>query len=332
MFKSALLRLTVGYLAFIILLSAAFSGVLYRVLVSELNRDFHRRVTTLRDGPLRNLPGVEEVIALRTGQIEESKDHLRGNLFVMNLVIFLLGGGLAYLLAKRNLMPIEEAHEAQNRFTADASHELRTPLTAIRSEIEVALRDKKLTLASAKGQLRSNLEEVVKLQSLADSLLRLARHERQLEQSTTVAVRNVIGEAVDAVTKPAADRSIRIETNLEDASVRGDRWSLIELATILLDNAVKYSPSHTVITVAARKDGHDLLLTVHNQGAGIKASDLPHIFDRFYRVDQARSKERVAGYGLGLAIAKQIVEAHGGSIRAESFPGKGTRFLVRLPI
>ena len=332
MFKSALLRLTVGYLAFIMLLSLGFSTLLYRISASELERDFQQRVAMLQHSPLRNAPGVQELIALRTEQIEESKDRLRGDFVVMNLVILFVGGGLAYLLAKRNLAPIEEAHEAQTRFTADASHELRTPLAAMRSEIEVALRDRKLTLSGAKKLLESNIEELDKLEALANGLLKLARHDRPPEALEPVHLPEVVAEATERLAVMAREKSIILEISSEDFLVMGDRWSLVELVTILLDNALKYSPPATTITVIVKKVGAVGQLVVSDHGVGIAPTDLPHIFDRFYRADAARSKQQVVGYGLGLAIAKQIVEAHRGTITALNLPEKGTTITVRLPL
>lgn len=333
MFRSAVVRLTLGYLLFIMLLSGAFSGVLYRLSKNELDRDFHRRVTLLEQGPLHNLPGVQELIAVRTEQIEESADHLRRNLALMNLIILALGGGLAYYLARRNLAPIEATHEAQRRFTADASHELRTPLAAMRSEIEVALRSQQLSLTEARALLRSNLEEVAKLEVLSDRLLRLARHERQLETQERVALKEIVTEAVAAVRRIALKKKMHIEIDVEDLVLAGDRWSLGELAKILLDNAIKYSSPNSTIWLAVRRSGDQAELEVRDAGIGIKPADLPHIFERFYRADHARSHDRpAAGYGLGLAIAKEIAAAHRGTIRVTSSVGKGTTFHIRLPL
>ena len=334
MFKSALLRLTVGYLAFIMLLSLVFSGLLYRLSLNELQRDFHQRVVTLQQSPFRNAPGVQELIALRTEQIEESRDHFRRELLTINLIILLIGGGLAYLLAKRNLAPIEEAHRAQTRFTADASHELRTPLAAMRSEIEVTLRDTKLNLVAAKRQLASNLEEIAKLEQLSSGLLQLARQEHHIGNAASIDLVQITEEVIKSLAMLAKRQKIELQPVLpaEPLFVRGDGWSLQELITILLDNALKYSQAATVVTISLKKQGSLAELAVHDRGFGIKPSDLPHIFDRFYRADQARSKEKVSGYGLGLAIAKQIVEAHRGTIVATSTPSLGTIFTVRLPV
>jgi signal transduction histidine kinase len=275
---------------------------------------------------------VKELIEIRTEQIGEARDHLKGNVFVINLIVFAIGGGLAYLLAKRNLAPIEEAHEAQTRFTADASHELRTPLAAMRSEIEVVLRDRALTLGAAKKQLQSNLEEIAKLEALSDGLLKLARQEHNLEQYEEVALAEVVQKVVQSMAARAEAQTMTLVTEISDVRVRGDSWSLMELMAILLDNAIKYSPPKTVATIRLRRLGGRAELTIHDQGQGIKASDLPHIFDRFYRADQARSKEKVSGYGLGLAIAKQIVEAHQGSMTIRSTPGVETVVTVLLPV
>jgi len=228
--------------------------------------------------------------------------------------------------------------EAQNRFTADASHELRTPLTAMRTEIEVAIRDKKMNLLEARELLNSNLEEISKLEVLSSALLKLAKNDGQIaKEFSKVVVSDVIIEAYEKVESLAREKEIKIECHpelgsgsLPNVSILGDRQSLTELFVILLDNAIKYSPKNSKIKIVVLEDSKDVSIKISDSGIGIKASDLPHIFDRFYRADHSRNKDKVDGYGLGLSIAKQIVDFHGGNIKAESKAGKGTNFVVKF--
>jgi two-component system sensor histidine kinase CiaH len=335
MFQKAVVRLTLWYLAVIVLLSAVFSIALYNVSTRELTAFQQRQEELDQSTQGLILPqGFIDLNQQRLEEVETSKRRIALNLFYFNLIILALGGAISYLLAKQTLQPIEEALEAQNRFTADASHELRTPLTAMRTEIEVALRDKQLILTDSRALHKSTLEEVSKLESLVNGLLTLA-HKKHTEDATSFAalsVRELIQEAVTRMQKVAKAHGNPLEVTVQDVTIQGDSWRLTELLVILTDNAIKYSPKGSpVLIVATAKDRH-VLLTVEDSGTGIPPDDLPHIFDRFYRADHSRSKERIEGYGLGLSIAQQIAEAHQGKIEVESMVGKGSRFTVKLPL
>jgi signal transduction histidine kinase len=249
---------------------------------------------------------------------------------VFNLIIFAVGGGVSYFFARRTIRPIEDALEAQTRFTADASHELRTPLAVMQTEIEVGLRDKQLTSIEAKKILTSNLEEVTRVSRLVDGLLRLARNGGALENAKRLDIAMVAKSALQNIQKQANAKNIQVQLELSSAMVRGDKENLVELATILLDNAIKYSPRGASIWLKTYIDGKNAVLMIADEGEGIKASQLEHIFDRFYRADTSRSKQKVEGFGIGLSIAKQIAEAHGGVVEAHSKLGEGSTFLVKL--
>jgi signal transduction histidine kinase len=329
--RSAVFQLTIWYLAIIMALSIGFSLVLYRVSDIELNRGLRRQQDIFLNQavPVPRLPGFDE---FRQTQMLESRGHLQANLLLFNLVVLLLGGAASYFLARRTLRPIAEAMEAQSRFTADASHELRTPLTAMQTEIEVVLRDPLLTKEIAEGLLKSNLEEVAKLKALSDGLLRLTREDGQRDTWETLDIKTIADEAIGRTLSLATAKEITIENHIGNLEVQGDRVSLVELLVILIDNAIKYSDAKTTVKLTSHQRGQTVTIAVIDQGHGIKASDLPHIFDRFYRADPSRSKERTNGYGLGLSIAKKIVDVHGGTIDAKSVLDKGSTFFVRLPL
>lgn len=329
MLRSAVLRLTVSYLSIIMILSVSFSVVLYSISSSELDRGFRHQNPYFRR--MTPPPGLPDFTQFREQQLEQGQTDLRTDLIAFNLAVLLLGGAASYALARRTLQPIEEAMEAQSRFTADASHQLRTPLTAMQTEIEVALRDRSLTKQDARQLLESNLEEVGKLRALADGLLRLASMDVGDLPKEPVWLDKAMEEAARRVTAAAKGKRITIVNKVEQTAVAGDSASIAELIVILLDNAIKYSHTGSSVTVATTTHAKQIQLSVSDTGHGIKAIELPHIFDRFYRADPARSKERVAGYGLGLSIARQIAMLHHGSIEVDSTPGHGSTFTVRLP-
>jgi len=232
-----------------------------------------------------------------------------------NIIVFIAGGVASYLFARRTLKPIEEAHEAQSRFTSDASHELRTPLAVMKAELEVSLQDPDMTSQEARGILVSNLEEVNKLISLSETLLMLSRLN---------SLSDLPKEHVD-VSKLAAERieahkltnRAQLHTK-KHAMTRLNNDAIREVFDILLDNAVKYSPKNSPIVVKVFGKRGSIGVSIQNQGKIIKEHDLPHIFDRFYRADSSRTAGNKRGYGLGLSIAKKIIDIHEGSIHAKS--------------
>lgn len=332
-FKSATFKLTLFYVLIAMFVSIAFSIALYNISSNELESGFDRQAKVLRNFPMQIFigsatPNMEDV---RLQQINESNNNLRHNLILFNLLVLVLSFTAGYFLARKTLQPIEEAMDAQGRFTADASHELRTPITAMRTEIEVSLRDKNFNLKSAKKLLESNLEEASKLESLSNALLKLARYQDDVQKTFhKYNLSDIIITAYEKIAYLADQKLIEFENELEDVSILGDRESLIELFVILLDNAIKYSPKKSTINISIQKADHHILVKIKDRGIGIKASDLPHIFDRFYRADHSRSKEKVNGYGLGLSIAKNIVSLHNGTISVSSNPGKGSDFILKF--
>ncbi len=229
---------------------------------------------------------------------------------------------------------LQAAFDQLRRFTADASHELRTPLTAIRSVGEVALQDQR-SPAEYRDVIGSMLEEVDRLTRLAESLLALSRADTghiQLQREDISLVR-IAKEASSVVEVLAEEKQQHIDIE-GDANlvVSVDRLILRQAIVNLLDNAIKYSPpgSHILVRVQSGED-KQVFLDVIDQGAGIPSEHQPYVFDRFYRVDKARTREW-GGAGLGLSITRWAVEAHGGDISLRSEEGQGSTFRVALPL
>jgi signal transduction histidine kinase len=328
MFHSARIKLTAWYLIIIMLVSVSFSVAMYRVLTSELDR--LERVERVRI-ELR-LPGGRPV--LDPDLLEETKNRVKLILILINLIILAGSAYAGYILAGRTLNPIKEMVDEQNRFITDASHELRTPLTSLKSEIEVNLRDPDISLDQAKKLLKSNLEEVNSLQVLSDGLIRLTQYQKGhnglvISDVSLVDVANV---AVRKVTNAAKEKRITITNDIRQANLQGNKIALVELLVIFLDNAIKYSPKQKTVRLTSKKSDGKITIEIADQGIGIDEKDIPHLFDRFYRADKSRAKTDVSGYGLGLSIAKQIVDQHNGTIRVQSELKKGTTFTIELPV
>ena len=228
---------------------------------------------------------------------------------------------------------LDQSFARQRQFTADASHELRTPLTAIKGQAEVALqRDR--TSSDYKEVLGAINNEVDRMIRLVGSLLTLARADAgQIPiASEPVSLGAVVADAVDQVSPVASANEISLWVSPgPDVTLVADQDLLLQLMLNLLDNAVKYTPSGGSVEVGWAASGEYAEVRVSDTGPGVPPEDLPRIFDRFYRVDRARTRAE-GGAGLGLSICRWIAEAHGGSIAAESERGRGATFIVRLPV
>ena len=231
---------------------------------------------------------------------------------------------------------IRRLHESFLRirqFSADASHELRTPLTIVRGEIEIALRSPR-TPEGYRRVLESTLEEILRLTSIIDNLLTLAKADRGLYRAefSEVDMKTLLDELFEDSCILASEKHIAV--TLEAGSpvmIVGDRLRLRQLFLNLIDNAIKYTPDGGKVTLALERENGLVVFRVSDTGIGIPDADLPRIFDRFYRVDKARSRE-MGGTGLGLSIAKWIAELHRGTITVDSEVLKGAVFTVRLPL
>ena len=210
----------------------------------------------------------------------------------------------------------------ESRFVSDASHELRTPLASMQMENEVLLRDKEATEEDYREQVKSNLEEVGKLSDMTNALLKLNRVEN-IELSD-IDILPVVCEAIDRVTKAAEAKDIAIKNEITSFMVYANEDALAEILVIYLDNAIKYSPKGSVITIGGRLGKS---LSVSDQGEGIARKDLPKIFDRFYRSDQSRHSE---GYGLGLSLAKRLACQMSMRLSAKNNKNKGATFTINF--
>lgn len=350
MFQEARLKLTAWYLLIIMLVSTFFSLAIYVGISRELERGFRRAELRLRAQEFNiSLPphfsDVPEDLPVPLREtaphffvlmedLEAAKKRLALGLLAVNGFILGISAMAGYVLAGKTLKPIETALEEQKRFVADSSHELRTPLTALKTSLEVALRDKKLSLSQAKKVIKSNLEDVDGLQGLAHKLLALANLQSNGKNLDfrKVDMAGVANQAYRKILPLAKAKKIELKTKLVKQTVLGNTESLEEMLLIFLDNAVKYTPKGGKVELIAKTPGKNLIITITDTGIGIAKKDVPHIFDRFYRADQSRSKQKADGFGLGLSLAKRIIELHHGSVTVASAVGKGTTFTIKLPL
>jgi signal transduction histidine kinase len=309
------LRLTVAYAGILILLQIAFSIVVF-ALLSHLVWD---DVEPLRDDP----------IIVAAGQhMLENYAWLLG---LANAGGLALVAGAAFLLAKVTLRPLEQAIALQQQFTNDASHDLRTPLAVIRTETSAALASGEPLSAGAVERLSIIDGQVRRMERLIDQLLTLSHVDADsaLDREPADLAAVVNGTVRDL--KPLAEaRDILLKVDrCESAVVLGDKLKLSQMVGNLVDNAIKYSPDGTPISIAVWQNRDAAILTVADKGIGIAADDAERIFLRFHRAD--RTGNGRPGHGLGLPLCRWIARAHGGEVTVSSREGEGSVFTVKLP-
>ncbi len=263
------------------------------------------------------------------------------NLMSLAVTSLLMGIGALFcfflvslFLSNMALRPVEKAWEQQRQFVADASHELKTPLTVILANAGILLSHPEDTVAQQQKWITFIQDEAVQMRSLVEDLLFLARNDaaRQPIQFASLSMSELTTSCALLFESVAFEAGITLESDIQpDLAIQGDEGQLRRLVMILLDNAVKYAGDHGKVTLTLSRLQEKLRLSVVNSGPPIPPEHLPHLFERFYRADSSRSREK-GGYGLGLSIAQAIVQAHGGRITVTSSAQSGTCFTALLPI
>lgn len=283
---------------------------------------------TLREkrGAQRNLqlvtPSGDRVIEMHTSVLYDGQGELAGAVVVLH-----------------DVSRLHRLETVRRDFVANASHELKTPITAIRGIVETLIDDDKMPPAKLKRFLGKIRNQSLRLSALVGDLLSLSRLESQGEEAQRAPLdlrldlRDVVLDSTRALMPTGQERGITLETRLPQApiEVAGDDEALCQAVTNLLDNALKYTPRGGRVWVRLRTEGADAVIEVEDTGIGIEPRDRERIFERFYRVDKARSRE-LGGTGLGLAIVKHVARTHGGEVSVESVSGSGSTFRISLPV
>lgn len=319
-----IVRLTISYLAIIMVMSIGFSCVFYMTSARELDRpagpDYYSTVD-VRDADHE----VEQWLRERAAS---GRANLAMNLVIVNLIALVVGGGISYLLARRTLRPIEATMKTQERFIADASHELRTPLTSLLLTNEVALRKNHITDADARKYIGQNVRDLQLLSQLSNELLDLAAISQPVVFKDT-SVSDVVDNAVTQV-RPLADaKKIALNVDVAPYTLSTHQEKLAKLLVILLDNAIKYSPENSVVVVRSVVKDKEVCVQIVDQGTGMTKDVMKHIFDRFYRADPARTS--ADGHGLGLSIAVKLADELHVAITATSRLHSGSTFTISFP-
>jgi len=268
-------------------------------------------------------------------EVAQAANRISGSNLSLRIPSRGAGDELDYLIATFNRMiqRLESSFNQIRQFSTDVSHELRTPITAIRGQLEVALFTAN-TAEQYREAMLNSLQDIERLSQIVRALLLLSQAESgQLAlQKTRLNLSDLIADVVDQFQIPYEEAGVRLTADLHECFAEVDRIQIERMVSNLVSNAMKYTPPGGEVSVSLRPTPEAIEIAVQDTGCGIPADHLPHIFDRFYRVPGGASANREKGLGLGLSFVDWIAKAHGGAVRVESTPGKGSRFLISLPI
>ncbi len=262
--------------------------------------------------------GEERMLKVHSSPLRDADDEIMGTLMVME-----------------DVTQLRRLENVRRDFVANVSHEIKTPLTAIKGFVETLTHDKSEDREDAKRFLAIILRHVDRLNAIVEDLLSLSAIEREKEgrgiDRKTASVRDVVETAVQVCRPKASEKNIEITTRVDPSIMADMDVTLFEQAIVnILDNAVKYSEADSTVNIEAAETGGEIVIRIIDHGTGISKEHLPRLFERFYRVDKARSR-KLGGTGLGLSIVKHIVQAHGGTVSADSTLGRGSMFAIHLP-
>ena len=333
MFNNAQLKLIAWNLLLTVFVCIILNLVFYFGIMSAVSIASHNQQIKINNA-LNGQQLIQETVALEEDIFSEVRNRLIWTLVSVNLGLLILTGIVTYFRTTKTLATLKEIVDDQNRFVSDSSHELKTPISAMKIALEVAMMNNKLTLKEAKQIIQDNLNDVNHLHKLTERLLALSKFENKNRhlQLRPVIPALAVSSALNKLKPLIQNRHIKIKCDVIHAISPGNADLLEELFTILIDNAIKYSQPKSTIEIYSEKNNHHLDIHFKDQGVGISKKDISQLFNRFFRADQSRTKTHAHGYGLGLPIAQKIVNLHHGKILVYSKLGKGSDFVVQLPL
>jgi signal transduction histidine kinase len=286
---------------------------------------------------MENMGGIRLYLAEDVSNQKHLLAEMRWLLGGVSILLLAMASFVGYMLAGRAMIPITRSYDRQKAFTADASHELRTPLSVLQASMEI-LEEQKQKLPSIHQIVMGHMkDEIQRMIRLTENLLLLARSDSAMQPNKLELfnLRQTILNAIERMQLAAQAKQIVIDAHFDSlekgGSYKGDTDQISQLLYILLDNAIKFSDIGGAVSVKTQSYANGgIEISIADKGCGIPAEDIPHLFERFYRVDKARSRES-GGTGLGLSIAWRIVHNHGGELSVTSAVDEGSVFVIRIP-
>jgi signal transduction histidine kinase len=329
MFRKANTRLTLFYSALFLVSFWIFSAGLYIWMDHSFGESY---ISEIEHESENDIGPDEQHVDIADIAAELALGRLGTTLLILNGMMIIIVPGIAWLVTRRTLAPVQRIHEQQKQFVSDVAHEVRTPLSIMSGEVEVALR-KELTIPDYQQVLTSSKQETNQLIELVENLLFLARgdqggHTIDFEK---VDITDLIGSIIASLQAESSRKNVALSfvPEAEPTFARGQTTMLRRLFFNIIHNAILYTPAGGSVHISLLTNKQYTQVEVKDTGIGISPEDQEKIFNRFYRVDSSRSQTK--GYGLGLAICKSIVELHHGKITVRSALGQGSTFTVMLP-
>ncbi len=325
MFQQARIKLTLYYITIMAVILFVYSSALLFPIKFRARHSFRDRFPV-------QMQDVHPDSSPQDNPMQDALDELELLIYTIDGVLLFVIGISSYFLAGKTLAPIKAALEAQKKFTADASHDLRTPLAIMTTEAEVALKNKNATMEDFKEALESNLEETNKMSKLVSDLLLISRGDNgaTIHSYSDIDIHGFITKIIDKISGVAEKKGLTVNiSEYQKIIIKVDTNNFERAISNILQNAIKYTKEGSIkIEILNNKDY--LNIKIIDTGVGIGDKDLPHVFDRFYKAEHSRNDN--SGSGLGLPIAKLIIEEHKGNIEITSKEGAGTTVDILLPL
>lgn len=337
MLKKTQIKLTIWYVLIIMFVSLSFSTFIYVNVQKNTKRalDFQnsriesriREFDELRGmGRMRNIPNFSQEALV------EIRETLLFSLLYINIFILVASSLLGYFLAKKTLNPIEQMILKQKLFISSAAHELKTPLTAIKTNLQVTLRDKTLTLSKSKIFIKQTIEQVDNFNNFINNLLKQSKY--QNTPNLVFKKHNVstlLHSSLKSLEPIYKSKNIKINYLPKNFYIYANEEAIKEVFINIIENAIKYSKPDQKVSITHIKTNNFIVTKIKDSGIGINKKNLANIFDPFFRAEESREKNSVLGFGLGLSIANEIIKKHKGAIYITSKINKGTVVTVKIP-
>ena len=323
-FKGAVIRLTAYYTLGVFCILFVFSVAVYNLFSQSVEREL---------GIEHGSDEYQEMLELRNEPLlHEVTENLFDILVVSDIVLLFMTLIVSYMLARKTLAPLAESYQRQRQFVADAAHELRTPLSVLKAGGEVLLHGERSTL-QYRQFITESQDEINRLITLSNDLLFLVRHaEGRVRTTTSFSLSDVCATQCERLVAYATQKGVTMSHQVDAGVILvGNHDDMMRLVLNVLKNAVDYNTEGGTVTLSLKKTHNEAVLRITDTGIGIAPEDIPHIFERFFKADVARTQSPAIGSGLGLAIVKEIADAHGGTLRVTSIKSEGTTIELRVP-